>query len=258
MTTRQRSPNYPRLSLEAAIRALKELYQGIRTGEFNQADAAKSWGHSSSTGATIARLSSLRQYGLIDGKRGSNPKISRTGHILVVSAQTSNDYEEAVRQAALTPPLFRELHESKPEAADEALRAYLLLEKQFTETGAARVISVYRDTLELAQVDHVDDTSIAYYDDDISPDGEGDESENITLPSAIQQPIPSEPNPSEGMVKVSLIGSRGSATFELPTPVPSGSWDQMIRMIEALKTIYVQEEQDEKKRQVSPAAPERG
>ena len=246
MATKPRSPNHPRLSLEAAIEALQGLYRSVRTNEFNDMDAAKSWGRQSTSGATRANLSALRQYGLIEGKRGLNPKISRIGQILAVRAQTSGDYQGALRHAALAPSLFKELHETKPNATDEVLRGYLLLDKNFTETGAAKVLEVYRDTMKLAQIGDVDaidvdvdDEQMSRQEEDISPYEEDDAGELSAPPVSTNQI-----SPTEGMVRISLIGSRGSATFELPTPVPAASWDQMIGMISALKPIYVQEEKD--------------
>ena len=77
MVTRQRSPNYPGVDLGSAIESSQTLYQRVQRGEFTITDAAKAWGYNSVSGPVRVRLAALRQYDLIDGKKGDNPRLSR-------------------------------------------------------------------------------------------------------------------------------------------------------------------------------------
>ena len=153
MVTKQRSPNYPGISLVDAVDATARLYENVKRGEFSLDDAASAWGYGSASGPVRIRIGALRQYGLIEGKKGANPKLARLGLVLCIRQPGSREYQDAIREAALNPPLFKEMQETKADAADGALQGYLILEKNFTEDGASRFVDVYKATMTLSGLD---------------------------------------------------------------------------------------------------------
>ncbi|MYB50063.1 MAG: hypothetical protein F4X72_12505 [Dehalococcoidia bacterium] len=247
MVTKPKSPNYPGVDLGTAIDLAVQLYRGdIGRGEFTPIDAAKGWNYKSASGPVRVRIAALRQYGLIEGKRGprpDNPKLSHRALTFAIRPQGSREYQDALREAALTPPLFGELHQSHPNAADGVLVGYLVMDKNFTDDGAQRFIAAYRSTLRLAGLDKDDtisgleeDESLYEGEDDMNPDPDTERE----FPVSTRVP-PSQTSLSEDHTRVPLrlIGGSLVAAVELPSAMTETAWQQMMTMLEALKPGYV-------------------
>ena len=102
MVTRQRSPNYPGVDLEEAIEASQTLYQHFQRGEFTLEDAAKAWKYTSVSGPVRVKLAALRQFGLIDGKKGDNPRLSRQALTFALRNRASREYIDATKLACIS------------------------------------------------------------------------------------------------------------------------------------------------------------
>lgn len=152
MAGKERSPNYPSIGLGDAVDVVRALYVKEGRGMVPSEVAFKSMGYKSASGTAKSHLGAVRAYGLVEGTKG-NVKISERGLVLMVMPATTPEYAAALRDAAIEPPIFRELFESKPEASDETLRHHLILTKKFLEDAADRLIRVYRATLMLAGLD---------------------------------------------------------------------------------------------------------
>jgi hypothetical protein len=151
MTTAVRSPNYPALSLSDAIQRLQQLYRRVSRGEFTVNDAAGAWKYKSVSGPVKRQVAALRHYGLIDRKRGGNARVSCRGLTIVLRTPESGEYRNAIREAALIPSLFQELYTAQRHtAADDVLRQYLVVERNFGREGAEQFIGVFRATMTLA------------------------------------------------------------------------------------------------------------
>ena len=72
---------------------------------------------------------------------------------LCCETKASREYRDALQEAALAPPLFREIRDSKPDASNGVIRHYLIVDRNFTDDGAKRLIDVYRATMRLAGLD---------------------------------------------------------------------------------------------------------
>ena len=241
MTMRHRSPNYPGVNLEEAIEAVNALYLKYHTGGFTPTDAGQAWGYNSASGPVRVKLAALRQYGLVEGKKGANPKISRRGQVLVIRTRSSNEYQDEVRQAALSPQLFNDLYENRREDADGALREYLLLEKNFSEDGATRLIDVYHATLNLAQLNRSD--ALSGLNGDMSDAEETWEENMPTGPSTVQDLAHHAPRSTQGHTRLPLRLPGGiEVAIELPPVMPESAWTHMIEVLNILKAGYVSPE----------------
>lgn len=148
---RDRSPNYPAISLAVAVAAIKAFYEKERRTAVPGEVAAKAIGYAGMSGPARVKLASLKKYGLLEGNERTGLRISELGmHILF---PTSGDEEdEARRKAALEPELFRSLFENYAEASDDALKSYLITRLKFAPVGAKQVIAAFRDTLSFANL----------------------------------------------------------------------------------------------------------
>ena len=57
-------------------------------------------------------------------------------------------------EAAYAPPLFAEIHASKPDASDEAIEYWLRRERKFSPEGAAKARKAYRETTAAIDLAH--------------------------------------------------------------------------------------------------------
>jgi hypothetical protein len=226
VATKQRSPNYPGLDLGQALEALKQLYPKVLRGEFTPKDAAAPWGYTSPSGPVRRKFGALRQYGLLEQRKGDNAKLTPRALTLVLRNPASAEYQAARREAALEPGLIRELFESgKHDAADDALRQDLIVHRGFTDEGADRFIEVLRATLALAGL--TDSANIAGQEEDNSSqpnDGVGDMD---------------TPPPAPNKFVLSLVGGPASLRFELPLPLTEAQWKQLTGMLDAVKPALV-------------------
>lgn len=235
MGVKLRSPNYPTINLETAIEQLRKLYSRVRMDVFVARDAASAWDYNSVSGPVKSILAAFRQYGLLEGKvRGKNaenPRISRRGLTLIRRNQTSREFQDELKNAALAPPLFKELYNSQSNATDEVLRDHLLYEKSFTENGAQRFIEVYRATLEFAKLNKDLDMTGSYYDDSaIEQETDLHESDHEIAHDS-RQPE---------MVKIPL--STEGEYARLKSGMSLAEWNLRIKLIEAYKEMLVQDD----------------
>ncbi|MSQ40335.1 MAG: hypothetical protein EXR55_01455 [Dehalococcoidia bacterium] len=220
-----RSPNYPALNLAAAIGAVKSLYPKVGRGEFTSADAARAWGYKSASGPLRSKVAALKQYGLIEQRRGGNAKLSTRALTLALRAPASMEYTAALGQAALEPPLFRELYESgKHTTAADALRQHLIVERAFTSRGAAQVIEVARASLGLADLD-------------ASTSGRQEGKIEAKEEKPENQPPP-PPKVHMDTLQIPLPGTAW-ATLTGPFPLTEAAWKQMIVTLDAMAPALV-------------------
>ena len=148
---RARSPNYPAIGLEQAIAAATALYQREQRTPVAPEVAAKAWGYKSMSGPARSRLAALKHYGLVE-ETPQGVRISDLALNIIIQPTDSRERRQAIIQAAINPDLFRELSKSHAQASDDALRAYLVTKRQFTEDGAKQFIKAFRETLGLAKL----------------------------------------------------------------------------------------------------------
>ena len=245
MVTKHRSPNYPGFDLEVAIDALAQLYSRVKRNEFTPGDAATAWGYNSTSGPVRVKMAALRQFGLLDGKKGENPKLSRSGLTFVIRNKSSHEYQEALRSAAINPPLFAKAKEAKPNASDNVLREWLLLDENFSDDGASRFVEVFRSTMRLAGLDGDDIISGLENHESLT---EGEDVSMISAPINVEneQPLALEHgapllSAAHTRVPLKLIGGSLTVAIELPSSMTERAWKQMIDMLNALKPGYVPE-----------------
>lgn len=237
MQSRPRSPNYPSVSLAEAVEKAKALYGKEGRSPFNPEAAAHALGYKSFSGPVRSIFAALRQYGLIEGKKGAEARLSNRALTLALRTESAREYREALREAALEPELFQEISEERPSASDESLRHYLIVERNFTDDGARRAIQAFRDNMALVGVEQPD--KMPGLDQE-------DRKDEMEMPST-RTPPPLATLPSVfrsdstvyNRVPLQLRGGKYTVTLELPQNIDSGAWEQMVAMLAALKPGYV-------------------
>lgn len=136
---KQRSPNAPGTPLEEAIATAKRLYAAIRNASVKPDVAAKSIGYSGLNGAALTTLGTLSQYDLIDRSKGT---VSVTPLALKILHPVGESPAEAIKQAALAPRVFSELHQGFHECSGDVIENHLI-HAGFSPERAKKVAAVY-------------------------------------------------------------------------------------------------------------------
>src|SRR5437764_6137689 len=108
--SKQRSPNYPQLSLTEALERIRRIYTAKHTAKTTQDEIAKVLGYGGLNGSSMGIISALRKYGLLQG----NNEALNVSHDAVMILERQSDHPEriaALRKAAYSPALFSEIHE---------------------------------------------------------------------------------------------------------------------------------------------------
>ena len=147
MDKRIRSPNYPAISLPAAIDKIRALYDAQHTHAPPREVIAKNIGYNSLNGASATVISALNKYGLLQ-REGEDLKVSERA-LRILIPHSNDERAAAIKEAAEDPPLFGELTERFPgQAPNEALLRNYLLRKSFAPSAVSGVITAYRETSE--------------------------------------------------------------------------------------------------------------
>lgn len=148
--TRVRSPNYPAMSLPAAIEAVRKIYSKYSTHKADPAIIAKAIGYGGLNGASAAALSALKKFGLLEDV-GKELKVSAFALGILVDPPGSVARAKAIVEASTMPQLFSDLQAeyglSVP--SDEILRSFML-KRGFAQSTVAGPIRTYRETMEFA------------------------------------------------------------------------------------------------------------
>lgn len=149
MAGKMRSPNYPALSLTQAVQAADKLWKAEKRTPVSHETAAQALGFKSLSGPARVSIGALRQYGFIE--KADKGQVRLSGAAIAALHGNPDEKQTALRRAALTPALFKELAEHYGDASDGAIRSYLITKKQFAEDGAKKAAKAFRDTLTLAK-----------------------------------------------------------------------------------------------------------
>lgn len=146
----QRSPRYPAVSLSDAIQAVRSLWGKEKRTAVQAEVLAKALGYSSLSGGARTKIASMRQYGLLE-KHAGGLRLSDLGMKIIHNQEGSEEQSKALREAAVSPELFKELYESHADGSEDAIKSFLILKKGFSDSGARLAAAAYRDTLSLAK-----------------------------------------------------------------------------------------------------------
>ena len=182
---RMRSPAYPYVNLETAIKRAKEFYDREGRNAANLRVAAKHWGYEEKSSAGQQTAAALISFGLMqDDGTGDKRKVQLTPNalrILLDSDPASSAKAEAIKACALAPKIHMELWKKwgKAHPSDLSMKNVLTFEwvPAFNENSVDGFIREYKDTISFAKLGESDTLSVEVIDkgDESggTPDGQG-------------------------------------------------------------------------------------
>jgi hypothetical protein len=163
--TRTRSPAYPGINLETAIKRAGELYKQDKMNAIPLAIAVKRWGFKEKSSGGLVTAAALKSFGLMrDSGSGKERKVQLTEEarrILLDTRATSDERDEAIAAAALKPKMHNILWKKwgMDLPPDDSLGHALIFEWLFNENSVPDFIKEYKDTIRFAKLTDSDTLS---------------------------------------------------------------------------------------------------
>lgn len=183
---RMRSPNFPGLSLEDAIKAVKSIWDKNRLAPISREAAAKDLGYSGLTGRSLKVLGAMNQHGLIDNVSKGQVRVTQTAQDILIG------FPEAVKRAAITkaghtPSLYQGIYDRFEGAipGENAVR-FFLLQNGFTNEGVEKALRNFADTNRYVEM---------YGDSESYEDATESDSESAPAPQEPETKVAAAPAP---------------------------------------------------------------
>jgi hypothetical protein len=261
---RGRSPAYPAIDLEKAVLRVGQLYRKDKQYPISVNTVPAIWNYNSLNGPAALSISALKKFGLIeDSGSKSDREITVSDLAVQILNHPSTDAKaEAIKQAALNPPIHREMWDEYGVdlPSDANLEWRLTRDRGFTETGAREFIKEYRETITFAELGEDD----AFKADLGLADSDAPEFDADAEPSRFQQSAASgrqyvEQLTGEGTLSASMpLMQNASVLQQYPIPIArqgrppvtisgafplsSDEWDRFKAVLEAMKPVLVDDE----------------
>jgi hypothetical protein len=245
---RVRSPNYPAINLEEAIKKATEFYNYEKRNSANVEIAMKHWGFKPTSSGGMVTLAALNSFGLLsDSGAGKQRKVQLTElalKIILDERSQSVEREAAIKQAALMPKihasLWNKYHTSLP--SDENLRHELVMERKFNPNAASGFIGEYKDTIQFAKLVDSDIMSIADEDKEEEQDMVSAPANTSPTPNTSKPPIAAgSPQNQPSAKEISLpvgVTEDGQVIFahvRFDAPLKRGMLASLKQLLDALE-----------------------
>lgn len=146
---RQRSPNYPGISLESAVEKISAWFRADGIVSSSRQSAMKHMG-----GGDEGRVfSALKSFGLISEEEGKI-KLTQRGIDIVARKPDEQKRQQALKDAATGPPIYLKLINEFPDGlpSDTTLESELVASKGFNPKAVASFLKDFRSALEFSGI----------------------------------------------------------------------------------------------------------
>ena len=214
--SRMRSPNYPGISLEEAVGKIKALYDQDKLVASPKDAVLKHMGFEKAHGEAGRVLSALKSFGLID-EVNDRIKLSQRGINIVVRGEEDPLRAEALREAAISPEIYRQLlkeyRESLP--SDTTLRSELIAVRKFNPNAVDGFIRDFRGALEFSGLSDLSAVDLDLGEEDpVNTEESATTPPNIAKPPTMEAKMPKPPGQMPPPAGVNLLSQT------LPISIP--------------------------------------
>jgi len=245
--SKERSPNYPRITLKDAISKAETIWKKERKSSVHTEVLFKHLGYSAKSGSGRRVFSALKEYGLIASLGTGSKQAKLTDLALDIILVDDNDLStrnKAIRKAALLPNIHRRIWEKFGESlpSDANFQRMLMTDEwKFTARGARNFAMQFRNTVEFAGLEKFRyDTG---YSDDKRKDSEK-ESNYVPEGDPFDETLRKEQSShteAEKMRAVQIPLADGKwAILQACFPLSKPDWELMKGILEAMKPGLVE------------------
>jgi len=226
---RPRSPNYPSIGLGKAIEAMRPVFKREHRNKMSKLTLAKHLGSNTLNGRMLARIGSLRAYGLVEG-RAEGLYVSDDALVLLTAPADSPERQAALERCAFRPGVFQKLHEAFPSRENpqsaENIR-YSQIKDGFTESAAGKAAKSYLATLGLA----TGNPALYVSEEEETGTGETPMQHTEEAQTALRRGASTPPPPpaplKPGMQRADFPLAEGIARIEFPADMSPESYEDL-------------------------------
>lgn len=238
-----RSPQYPAIDLETALDKIRMLHKKIGKNKSYSHIAMGHLGYSEKSGQGRVVISALVKYGLLNDQGTKKDRVLWLSDlalkIVLDERENSIERDEAIKEAALFPELYKELWNkyNGDVPADEDLRYYLKMELNFTENGANNFIQQFRHTITFANLDNYENNiSDSEIDNDKASNRYEEDMHEVNQLNYYKN----RENVVLKSYQIPLENDR-DAILNLPRPISSTDYETINQWLKLMKNVLVKE-----------------
>jgi hypothetical protein len=216
------------------VEKVRLLYEADKRAGAPVDAALKHMGFSTKHGQALAVLSALKKFGLVEETSGRIVPTQRAVDLLNFPDQDTRKVR-AIRDAALSPEIYRELYEQYKSTgipSEETLRAELIADKHFNPNAVEDFIRDFKDTLVFAGIMNPAELSLK---------PEDTLEMNDSVQTSLQVAVPAPKPMPQGMKEISLpvgVTDEGDAIFahvRFDAPLKKGMLLSLKQLLDALE-----------------------
>ncbi len=230
---RVRSPNFPFINLEDAIKRTEDFYDREGRNWANIEIASKHWGYSSVASGGALVIAALTAFGLLEdeGARETRKvRLSEAGQkILLDKRPKSQERQAHLQKAALRPKIYGELWEKWGGAlpSDQNIEYLLVSEMGFNPKSIPRFIEDFRHTLAFAGLSGKIPLEEPQIQPETAEDGENHSRNGSTAKVSFL--------PKSGMNQDVFTLEEGDVTIQWPKALSNASYKDLEDWLELIK-----------------------
>jgi hypothetical protein len=148
--TRVRSPNYPLIGLEGALKKVEQLHKAEAENPVPKEAVAKLIGFSGINGRSLKVVSALLKYKLLEKRKGDDLGVSKLA-VRILYPNDEVERQEDLKIAAYSPILFSEIMKNSRDGtlpSDKNLEVQLI-RRGFNQKAVEPFIKSFRETMGL-------------------------------------------------------------------------------------------------------------
>jgi hypothetical protein len=196
-------------------------------------------GFTSKSGSSAVALGALRQFGLVDGLRGS-VRVSDLA-LRILEPSSLQEEAEAKREAAFKPDIYEKLLQhfgGELPRSDEPIRAYLIRTLAFSKVGADECMAVLRRTMAELSV-----TEFAHALE-VPPREEASPQDTVPLANPVEPPKGGQPEavyvPVSELIRIPLTKDC-TAELRLIGEITPAAIQRLVQYIELMTDVWAAE-----------------
>jgi hypothetical protein len=253
---KMRSPAYPGINLEIALKRARGLYDKERRNAVAYPVAVSYWGFGAKSSGGLVSVAAMKGFGLVEdverGAGGRSIKLTDLAfHILLDDRPNSQERAELIKQAALRPKihasLWRKYGAELP--SDSNLKHALIFDFKFNENTVDEFIKEYKETIRFAGIGASDTLSLLDEDKNNGTDngasdgGQAVQEQQVGSSRMSLAPPPAKINPAAKPVGASIPVTKNCSISVLAVgEVTQKGLDQLINYLNLIKGSFPEDE----------------
>jgi hypothetical protein len=231
-----RSPNFPYIPLEQALARAAIIWQHEHRHDVAPETVVEHWGYSPKSSGGRQTIAALRHFGLLEG-RGDKIRLTQLAQSIMLGEQGSPQWLQDLREAALRPSVHKEIWDKYDGhlPSDQNLRRYLIMERSFSEGGAAELISELRATFEFAKLEEGEADNL------FSGSGDNFAADEPMASTFTEHPLSNTRQRSNRQIQLPYSPTAW-AVLQASFPLTDDEWDQMLAVLTAMRPALVKQD----------------